>query len=707
MQKRILYFLILFSILNISHSTGQVVIREDLILNFGADSLDSANNLKKGYWDYWHFTFTQSGKVKITIENSNPEYVDFCLISPEEIDLPEQPGSFWRSPQVYLLGTTLTFANKDYVAVWEYTINPDGYTVYCYHPDQGVVLTFRLQVIYEGIDHFFVECTPDTIVHSQKTYINAEARDIFDQKVSKYQFIGNLYVDVKLDADATQYGKLDYDYLIYPDSPTYEADDVLKNVHYYNVMFNYIYFNADKQVPAEIQDINVTIKNGDDSTVVGTSDFYIMQGFHGFHFSFQQDTLSYPDTTRFFIRAMDINDQEYPLPLNTSLDLSMDATGDFLGSFINSAGSKADRLSGLSYEQVRDEGVRFTIDNYYVTGLESAIITVSETSHPYFNSSATVYIVPTFDHFEVTVIPDTVAHGDTATIIVQAKDRNDEDVTLSGNTQLIFSLDESGARHGSFLDSVNSRIGKSFNDIFYSSANVGGMKYIADGKNPCGSQQIVVTVKKSSDTQKTGAATAAVRCKLEYTYYSQGDPAWRDDLYDFYKRLSNSGKSILQPEYHYKIREKGCALACMAMVLKSAGYDYNPLSLNNAMNAKKQIYWGKNKYGNWSGAVVWKAVNDKASSFFTVKPKFIGTHEYNWLLRKPINIESIDNDLNRCNYVVVLVANNNNNHWVIVTKKKMNQYLILDPGNSANTTLNSYDNTIYRAVIYERRCDEN
>ena len=706
MQKRILYFMILFSLLHICHAIGQVVIREELIVRFGADSLDPENRLKKSYWEYWHFTFAQTGKLKITIISSNPDDVDLYFISPAEIDLPEQPGSVWRS-QVYSAGTSLTFANKDHIATWEATNYSDGYMVYCYNPGFGVVLTFRVQVIYEGIDHFFVECSPDTIIHSQKTYINAEARDIFDQKVSKYQFVGNLYVDVKIDDHAKQYGKLNYDYLIYPDSPTYEADDLLKNVHYYNVLFDRIYFNADKQVPSEIQNINVTVLRNDDSTVFGTSNFHIMDGFHYFQFSFPQDTLSYPDTITFFIQARDINNEDYPLLLNTSLDFSLDYIGEYIGSFITAAGDKADFLTGVTYEQARNEGVKFTVDRDNVPSLWSAIIRVSETLQPYFNSSGTLFVEPTLvDHFEVIVTPDTIAHSDTAVIVVQAKDKNNKDVELSGTTLLTFALDESGTTYGSFYDAVNNRLAKSFNDILYSSANNGLVKYIADGENPCSFQQFEITVEQSSDVRKAGNSTATIRCKLEFTYYSQGDPAWRDILYDFYKKLSKNGKIILQPEYHYKIREKGCALTCMAMVLKSAGFDYDPLILNEAMN--RDGYWGKNDWGNWTGAVIWEAVNYYASPVFKNDiPTFIGTHKHNWIKRIPIQTAFVDNYLKRCDYVIVLVENGNSNHWVLVTDKKDNQYMILDPGNSNNKTLNFYNNTIYRAVIYERICDEN
>lgn len=350
MQKRISFFLILFSILNIYHAIGQVIIQEGLMIKLDTDSHGLDNDIDPNYWFYWHFSFSQTGRLIITIEYSDPEKVDFYLISPEEINLPEQIGSVWHS-QVYFAGTSLTFANKKLLSTWESVSNSDGYTVYCYF--DGVILRFRVKVIYEGIDHFFVECTNDTIAHSQKTYINAEARDIFDQKVSKYEFTGNIFLDVKIDDLAKQYGKLDYNYLIYPDSPTYEADDMIRNVHYYNLIFDYIYFIADKQLPEEIQDINVTVMKSDDSTIFGTSNFHIMDEFHYFQFSLQEDTLSYLDTTTFFIQALDINDEEYPLPLNTSLDFCMDFLGEYITGFINSAGEAVDSLKRITYEHAK------------------------------------------------------------------------------------------------------------------------------------------------------------------------------------------------------------------------------------------------------------------------------------------------------------------------------------------------------------------
>jgi len=273
---------------------------------------------------------------------------------------------------------------------------------------------------------------------------------------------------------------------------------------------------------------------------------------------------------------------------------------------------------------------------------------------------------------------------------------------------LDFSLDVIGEKYVILL-SPDGLQAKTLVGIDYGDAKVRKVRYFADGVNPCDPKDFIVIVTKSDDATKSGSDTAVVRCALDFTYFTQGNAAWTDSAYDFYKALDDEG-NIVQPEYQYKIREKGCALTCMAMVLKSAGVDYTPLTMNNAMNRDGR--WGKNRKGNWNGAVVWKTVTKYGESKIKEEPISLGSHR-NWDNRIPLNIELLDSHLERCSYVIVLVGNSKisdptevTNHWVLVTEKKNEKYYILDPGYSYRKTLDAYNNTIYRAIIYERRCNE-
>lgn len=163
--------------------------------------------------------------------------------------------------------------------------------------------------------------------------------------------------------------------------------------------------------------------------------------------------------------------------------------------------------------------------------------------------------------------------------------------------------------------------------------------------------------------------------------------------------------NVIQPEKQLTIGQVGCALTCMAMVLKTLGYDYNPLKLNEKMT--EDGYFTINEKGNWSGGVDWRAVTDYASDKIKEKPIRIG-EQSNWDTKTPLDIQKLDSHLSKNNFVIALVGNPKkngtvSNHWVILSGNENGTYHIVDPGCYPRTTLNSYQNKIYRAIIYERK----
>jgi hypothetical protein len=175
-----------------------------------------------------------------------------------------------------------------------------------------------------------------------------------------------------------------------------------------------------------------------------------------------------------------------------------------------------------------------------------------------------------------------------------------------------------------------------------------------------------------------------------------------------YKRLDRDG-NVVQPERQHTIGEKGCALTAMAMVLKALGEDYDPLTLNERMTNEGRF--AKNQEGNWDGRVYWNAVNRYSSGKLQgQEPARLGSDE-NWTKKIPIGLSTIDEELQNGSFVIVQVANRDprnpssvRNHWVLITGKKDGKYQILDPGCYADrTTLDSYENSIYRAIICRRK----
>jgi len=94
------------------------------------------------------------------------------------------------------------------------------------------------------------------------------------------------------------------------------------------------------------------------------------------------------------------------------------------------------------------------------------------------------------DHFEVQVVPDTISHSDTATIIVRAKDKNNNNIAVSGAIPIHFQLDANGERYGSLMAPDGNR-GVALGGIAYADARSGRVKYIADAEDPGDVPQMV------------------------------------------------------------------------------------------------------------------------------------------------------------------------------------------------------------------------
>jgi hypothetical protein len=101
------------------------------------------------------------------------------------------------------------------------------------------------------------------------------------------------------------------------------------------------------------------------------------------------------------------------------------------------------------------------------------------------------------DHFAVTVVPDTIAQTDTAAVFVQAKDANNNEVTIEGNTPLAFTVDK--PEYGSIEPASG---------VTYGVARAAGVRYLANGTNPLTPQRIEITV---AGAGKSGSGNVVVR----------------------------------------------------------------------------------------------------------------------------------------------------------------------------------------------------
>jgi len=305
------------------------------------------------------------------------------------------------------------------------------------------------------------------------------------------------------------------------------------------------------------------------------------------------------------------------------------------------------------------------------------------------------------DHFLVTVEPDTIVHGDTATVHVQPQDNGNENIELDGETLLNALLDAAGQTYGKL---IGAEVPGPLVEMRYEELKAGKLRYATDGDDPTGlpAQQVKISVVLSDDETKEGIGTVAVKPSIEK--FCQNEADWASLDYDKYVdpvETKNQGKTV-----YYKIARKGCALSCMAMVAKAGGVNTDPGKLAAYMNDSEH-YGFTPEHG-----VVWNAIDGLNGRFgydgfdgdgLKYKSDKITVDLQN---SKTVSATKMDRFLNAGSLVIAQVYNltTKNNHWILVTGKIGGEYAILDPGcYSGRTTLsNGYGNNIYRFIVYSR-----
>jgi hypothetical protein len=123
-----------------------------------------------------------------------------------------------------------------------------------------------------------------------------------------------------------------------------------------------------------------------------------------------------------------------------------------------------------------------------------------------------------FHHFEVKIVPDTAATADTiaftegAKLIIQAQDRDSNDIEYDANTLLKLSLLTNG-EYGTFIDVNNDTLKTTpveLTNVLYSDAKAGRIKFAAVKKNPDSVITCKIRVEKQIDTTKHGEKDAVV-----------------------------------------------------------------------------------------------------------------------------------------------------------------------------------------------------
>lgn len=327
---------------------------------------------------------------------------------------------------------------------------------------------------------------------------------------------------------------------------------------------------------------------------------------------------------------------------------------------------------------------------------------VKDTYNPKKTGTGSVIITgeSALDHFDVRIEPDTILHNEGGKIFVTAKDNENNDFPLDGNTLINFSLDADGGRYGDLSYGLHE--GNAINDIPYNTAKSGSVYYIAAGENPDSVSEIRIGV---TGALKEGIGSAKVKTVIEK--YCQTD--YPNVQYDHYARKSklNKEKDSVRTDgsiVYYSVANKGCTLTCMAMVAKAGGADTNPEKLakylidSNGFDGNKVKWTAVNsleKYSKFSSPI-----SDGDGLFYDNNDKLVLSKS------EPINLSSMDLYLSKKALIIAQVYNpsTKNNHWVLVTEKNGGKYSIIDPGcyNSRND-LESYNNNVYKIIIFRRK----
>ena len=182
------------------------------------------------------------------------------------------------------------------------------------------------------------------------------------------------------------------------------------------------------------------------------------------------------------------------------------------------------------------------------------------------------------------------------------------------------------------------------------------------------------------------------------TSYKQND--YPDEPY---ANICKNGKKAVPCSEQYSepwtIKEKGCALTSISMILHRFGFATPPLALNYHLSQNNMGY-------NGHGSVYWESVNYMTSQ--QIKYKYDSKH-YGRLPSKKSNGKRVskrilDSYLEKCIPIVAQVYNpdTKREHWVVVTEKDGNDYAINDPGYSGKSYLSSYGD-IYGIRVFENQ----
>ena len=373
--------------------------------------------------------------------------------------------------------------------------------------------------------------------------------------------------------------------------------------------------------------------------------------------------------------------------------------GAEIGTLVNADGEDVGNEFSGTADEIQQ--LRFVANGAASPGINRVVLEVSSRG---ISSSHTLEVFkpePEVHHFVLSAFPDTIHHGGTSTLLVQARDAENHGVEFSGGARLNLYLGAGSEQFG-ILRAVFyglEQTGTSLFEIPYATARVGGVVYIASGENPVGEgpQTVPIGVQWAENTQVGGVGTVVVRCGIDPPRYAQADARWGNDWYDSSFALNRtSGQTDT-----VKLRDWGCALSALASTLTALGDTVNPGELNRWMKSRSPANGGfRGSSVNWDAVELHSAagLHHQRSGGSLFAKDSSGNYSVNEQARTSSSV--LESSLDACMPVIAQVFNERtgNQHWVTVTERVGERYRIVDPGSGKNY-LDEYRNGYFWGYV--------
>lgn len=246
------------------------------------------------------------------------------------------------------------------------------------------------------------------------------------------------------------------------------------------------------------------------------------------------------------------------------------------------------------------------------------------------------------------------------------------------------------------LDSGSGARGSTITGVRYEEAQKGSIKFVADGQEYDGRFPLGIPLATSAEV----GGELLVNASAAYLFgpnttgivFLQNDLLWETQLYDHDTSRTIGGS--------------GCALTCIAMILKAYGVDVDPKRLNLWMKDPKNKGYN-NLDVSWRNALIRfdnSPINEIEINGDGLQKNPLMQDRRNLPPDSLPSLLPLDAALAEGRPVIAQVLNPNtqNNHWVVVTGKTAGgSYKILDPGGYSRVLLdnNQVYKTIYRYVL--------